>query len=252
MNLARRMARAPRLARFLHVGTAFICGADAPPIVAEDDYPRPDVWHLAEYTRSKAECESQLAAMTLPWVIARPSIVVGHTQLGCRPSASIFWYYRALDLLRCIPVPPDRRKDILPVDYVAEALILLLFKPDLVHRRYHVSAGESSSVTWREMAATFARCRAQPMAEPYRVVDFPTIVRERGRLAALLGPGDEGRLLSALELYYRFSASGVEVFDNRRLLGEGMLPPPRFTAYLPVCAALPPGRSVYEQMCEDD
>jgi hypothetical protein len=30
-----------------------------------------------------------------PLIVARPSIVVGHTRLGCRPSASIFWYYRS-------------------------------------------------------------------------------------------------------------------------------------------------------------
>src|SRR5439155_18127967 len=120
LALAHRMRRVPGLVRFLHVGTAFICGANPPCTVYEDDYPRPEVRHLVEYTSSKAEAELLLeqTAPELPLVVARPSVVVGHSRLGCLPSASIFWYYRAVDLLRRVPVPLDTRKDIVPVDYV--------------------------------------------------------------------------------------------------------------------------------------
>jgi nucleoside-diphosphate-sugar epimerase len=253
LALAHRMRRVPGLERFLYVGTAYICGVNPPRVVREDDYPRFDVRHLVEYTASKAECEMLLeqTAPELPLVIARPSVVVGHTRLGCLPSASIFWYYRSLDLLRRVPVPLQAQKDIVPVDYTAEALALLLLKPALHYRRYHVSAGESASVSWQEMAAAFAACHGERAGEPYRVVDFATLVRERGRLRGLLGPGDEERLLQTLGLYFRFSTSGVGVFDNHRLLGEGMPAPPRFTRYLRTCATLPPGRSVYEQMLDD-
>jgi nucleoside-diphosphate-sugar epimerase/glutathionylspermidine synthase len=251
--LARRMRQAPRLVRFLHVGTAYICGAGPPSLVHEDDYPAPTVRHLVEYTRSKAECEQLLASSVpeLPLVIARPSVVVGHTRLGCRPSASIFWYYRTVDLLRRVPAPLDAYKDIVPVDYVAEALLFLLFREPLRWRRYHISAGESAGVTWREMAAVFARYHGERSEDPYEVADFPTLVRERARLRRLLGPGDEDLLLRALEPFFLLSASGAEMFDNRRLLAEGMRPPPRFTEYMPACITQPAGRSVYEQILHD-
>src|SRR5262245_47563702 len=254
LALAHRMRRAGRLERYLHVGTAYLCGANPPPFVREDDYPRPDLRHLVEYTASKAEAEMLLerTAPVLPLVVARPSVVVGHTQLGCEPSASIFWYYRTLDLLRRVPVPLSTRKDIVPVDYVADALLLLLFRPSLRYQRYHISAGKVSAVSWSEMAEGFARCYGDRPGSPDRVADFGTLVRERGRLRELLGSGDEDRLLAALELYFRFSACGAEVFDNERLLGEGMPLPPRFTDYLATCAARPPDRSVYEQMLDDE
>src|SRR5262249_20415268 len=93
LALAHRMRGAPGLVRFLHVGTAYLCGADPPRVVPEDDYPRPGIRHLAEYTSSKAECEMLLERLApeLPLVVARPSVVVGHTRLGCLPSSSIFW-----------------------------------------------------------------------------------------------------------------------------------------------------------------
>jgi nucleoside-diphosphate-sugar epimerase len=254
MTLAHRMRRVSRLARFLYVGTGYICGVDPPPLVREDDYPRPDVQHFVEYTASKADCEMLLenTAPERPLVVVRPSVVIGHTQLGCRSSASIFWFYCTLDLLRRTTFPMDTRDDVAPVDDVADALIQLLFKPALQHRRYHISAGEVSAVSWHEIAAEFARCHGERPDNPYRQVDFPTIVAERGRLRELLGLGDEDRLLMALELYLRFSQTGTVIFDNRRLLDEGMPRPPKFVDYLAKSATMPPNQSVYEQMAADD
>jgi nucleoside-diphosphate-sugar epimerase len=253
LNLATRLQRTGTLVRFLHVGTAFICGANAPSIVHEDDYPRPDVQHLVEYTRSKAQAEMLLEQMAprLPLVVARPSIVVGHSRFGCRPSSSIFWYYRAVDLLRRVRVPLAVRKDIVPVDYVASALIHLLFRPELRYSRYHISAGETASVSWQEMATIFAHYHGAFPERPYRIVSHAELAREWGDLKRRLGPGDDGRLLQALEPFFRLSASGAEIFDNRRLLEEGFPAPPRFTHYLPICIETSSNRSLYDQLRDD-
>ncbi len=93
--LAQQFCGARKLARFLYVSTGYRCGALEHAVVREDDASSPR--HVVEYTRTKAEAEATLQAMSdLPLVIARPSIVVGHTRLGVGPSASLFWYYRAL------------------------------------------------------------------------------------------------------------------------------------------------------------
>ena len=253
LTLAHRMRRVPGLRRFLYVGTAYICGENSERVVREDMYPRLRARHFTEYTSSKAECEMLLDATApeLPLVVARPSVVVGHTRLGCLPSASIFWFYRACDLLRRLTCPLESKDDVVPVDWVADALLLLLFKPDLKHRRYHVSAGEASSATWQEIAALFAQCYGERPENPYQVVEIPTIERERGRLRELLGPGDEDHLLAALRIYYRFMEINAEIFDNTRLLEEGMPPAPKLTSYLQRCATQPADRSVYQQMLDD-
>lgn len=253
LTLAHRLRRAPALERFLYVGTAYLCGAEPPRVVHEDDYPQPCLRHLVEYTNSKAECEMLLenTAPELPLVVARPSVVVGHTRLGVRPSASIWWFYRTVALLQRTTFPLDSLDDVVPVDYVAEALLLLLFKADLRYRRYHLSTGAGSAVSWHEIAAAFGDCGILTDGT-WRAVDFATIRAERGRMAACLGPGDESHMLDALEIYYRFGALNVEVFDNGRLLEEGIPPPPRFTDYLGLCASTSAGRSVYEQMRDDE
>jgi thioester reductase-like protein len=250
MTLAHRMRRARKLLRFLHVGTAFSCG-DVPSgtTLSEDDYPTSEARHLVEYTRSKAEAEMLLqdTAPELALVVARPSIVIGHSRLGCAPSASLFWFYRAADLLRRAAAPLDMRDDIVPVDYAAQALDTLLFKESLAHRCYHVSAG-ASGCTWHEISAAFDRHHGARPDDPYRVIEANALELERDRMPSRLGPGDEDRMLMALRLYYRFPTL---TFDNTRLLAEGVCAPPRFVDYLDLCMTRPGGRSVYDQMTDD-
>lgn len=250
LTLAHRMRRVPGLQRYLHVGTAFSCGVLTHGTHVDEDASGEGQRHVVEYTRSKAEAETLLVqtAPELPLVIARPSVVVGHTQLGCSASASLFWFYRVADLLRRVAWSLDTREDVVPQDYVAAALVHLLFKPRLAHVRYHISAGNSGS-TWHDLANAFARHHGARPDEPYVVTDIETIAAERARLVSRLGEGDEERLLMALRLYFGFPTL---TFDNRRLLDEGMPPPPPFADYLDACMTRPQAGSVYEQMKADD
>ena len=77
LSLAKAM-RGRSIERYIHTGTATICGAHDAGVVYEDESPSPHTKHLVAYTRSKAEAERQLAARyaDLPILVARPSIVV--------------------------------------------------------------------------------------------------------------------------------------------------------------------------------
>jgi thioester reductase-like protein len=251
--LFNRLYHAPQLRRILYVGTAHICGIGPGELVFEDDFPRANVNHAVEYTRSKAECELWMRrkASRLPIVVARPSTVVGHTQLGCVPSASIYWYYRLVDRLGLISSSTQSLKDIVPVDYVAQALAALLFKPNLAHAIYHVSAGQHAAVRWRDMQAAFAQCDGRELGPPYRTATVEEILTCRESIAAIVGEENLDFAIRALEPFLRLSASGVQVFDNARLLAEGVKSPPRFTDYLHACISQQDRRSLFAQLCDD-
>jgi nucleoside-diphosphate-sugar epimerase len=253
LALAHRFRRCGGLQRFLHVGTAYICGDHSSRVIFEDDAPNDRVNYAVEYTRSKAEAEALLAATApeLPLLIARPSVVVGHTRLGCGPSGSLFWLYRAADLLRRYLQPLTALEDVVPVDYVARALCALAFATSPKHRVYHVSAGLGSSVSAAELSAAFDAHHGHRPDDPIEVTDIDRLWRERDRLARYLGPGDEERFLQTLEIYFRFCRLTAEVFDNTRLLAEGIPAPPPFTSYLGRCVESSRDRSVYEQMRDD-
>jgi nucleoside-diphosphate-sugar epimerase len=211
------------------VSTAYRCGVIDAQAVGEDV--EPSDTHIAEYTRTKSEAEKVLAGLDLPLVIARPSIVVGHTELGVAPSASLYWYYWALALAGITPFPTSRRRDIVPVDWVASTLARLLFKPDLRASCYHLSSGDVSSVAWSAVHDTFARFGLA--APTTRAVDPTTFGSHHAW--SLLALGRRTRL--ALQACARFSAVPIEVFSNTRLLTEGIEAPPSFESYLPRCIA---------------
>lgn len=242
--------RLPRLERLVQVGTAMSCGPGAATPVAESWESADERAHFVGYTASKAALERrahrELADPRL--VFARPSIVIGHTALGCRPSGSLFWIFRVARALGGFTCALGDRIDVVPVDYCAHALVHLAFKERLEHRLYHVSAGDRASCSYGEIDRAYAAALAlEPLGEAYRMYAPRELAREAVRRAALLGI-DEPRLAArALTLYGAF-ASLDYAFDNARLLGEGVPPPPRFSRYLAACALSSEGVSITEQM----
>jgi long-chain acyl-CoA synthetase len=135
-------AAMPRLKRFVHVSTAYVAGDTEGPF-GEDDLERGQRFRNS-YEQSKFDAERAVAERrdALPLVVARPSIVVGDRSSGWTPAFNvIYWPLRAFarGLLDELPVDPDGLIDIVPVDYVADALVYLLDHPEIDGRLNLVS-----------------------------------------------------------------------------------------------------------------
>jgi len=243
--------RAP-LKRFLYVGTAMVCGAQAPNPVPEDYVPEGIPVDLVEYTVSKREAERALRRdfPDLPLVIARPSIVVGHTRLGCVPSGSIFWVFRMAIGLGVFPCAFDEKIDVVPVDFVADALLELVSKPQLNWDQYHLTAGTGSASSFREIDNAMATALGRPPLDGYRQVPYEEIVTMKHDFERLLGPCNHRAILRSIEIYGAFSSLGL-LFNNGRLLDEGIAPPPSFESYAGLCAVTSVGHTIAEQMMVD-
>lgn len=250
---AQVLSRSPRLKRFLHVGTAMCCGPQRESPISESwEFPEAEQ-QLVDYTASKAEIEQRMrqALPTLPLVVARPSIVVGHRSLGCQASGSIFWVFRMGFALESFTCGLDEQIDVIPVDYCAEALIGLTLKPALGHDLYHISAGHGSACTFAEIDEAFALANgAQPVGERYRKVDPDDLKSLASSFETRIGPANPRLVLRALRLYSGFADLNY-LFDNSRLLDEGIAVPPRFTDYLDVCVKSSSGVSIATQMQAD-
>jgi len=117
----------PRLRRMVHVSTAYVGGRHRGSFGEQDL----DVGQefRNSYEQSKFEAELEVMASDLPLVIARPSIVVGDRQSGWTPAFNvIYWPLRAFarGMLDEVPANPEGIVDVVPVDYVADALEHLL------------------------------------------------------------------------------------------------------------------------------
>jgi nucleoside-diphosphate-sugar epimerase len=245
--------RRAKLERFLQVGTAMSCGPDVTSPVVETWDSRADAEeHLVPYTASKLAIEEKLRAELpgLPLVVARPSIIVGHTELGCAPSGSIFWVFRMAHALKQFTCDLKECIDVVPVDYCAHVIIALTFKPDLKHDLYHVSsAGESCRFDEIDVAYAHA-AGLSPMGASYRKIAVEDLAGLAGQCEEQLGIINRRLLVRALKLYGAFAELHF-VFDNRRLLEEGLLPPTRLVDYIAHCVATSAEIGIQEQMAFD-
>jgi nucleoside-diphosphate-sugar epimerase len=255
-NLAQLVRGRPGLQRFCFIGTAMACGAEAEVsngLVSElEQLPVCDA-HLVPYTRSKALAERLLREEfpDLPVVMLRPSIIVGDTRHGCSASQSIFWVFQVAQMLGAFTVDLDARVDVVPVDWCARAILDLATRPVLRHRVYHLSAGQDSCATFREIDLALARARGiEPMGESYRRVgheDLRQLLPKMRKFA----PGCNDRLLMrALRLYGGFAALSY-VFSNLHTTSEGIAPAPRFPDYIGLCHDSARDVPISEQMAWD-
>lgn len=247
---AQRMMKSPKLKRFLHVGTAMACGTNHQSPINESWNLAPEEDHLVPYTASKAEIEQKIRneLPELPFVVARPSIVVGHTRFGCKPSGSIFWVLRMVQMLGKFTCGLEEKIDIIPVDYCADALVELALKESLAYDLYHISAGVENSCTVEEIDIPMAKARGvEPCRTHYQKVSQDEIMELADEFKERIGPCNKRLVLQALRLYGGFAELNY-VFDNERLLAEGIAQPPRFSSYVGLCVKTSENISIPEQM----
>lgn len=241
------------LKRWIQVGTAMSCGPGLDSPVSESwELGLDSKAHLVPYTRSKIAVEVALRDLpNFPLVVARPSIVVGHTQLGCAPSSSIFWVFRMAFALERFTCAATDYIDIIPVDWCAQVLSDLCLKPQLQHDLYHVSAGEASSNRFSEVDNAFAHAQGtQPILDLYQQVAVKDLRSLVPLFEEKLGKVNRILILQALTLYGAFAKLNY-VFGNQRLLQEGFAPAPSFDSYIKACVDSSVHVSIVEQMAYD-
>jgi long-chain acyl-CoA synthetase len=148
LDLARRARAEGALERFVHVSTAYVAG-DADGVFAEADR---DVGQRFRntYERTKLEAELALAGALdeLGGVIVRPSIVVGERASGWTSAFNVIYPpLRALSagFVEVVPGRPEGIVDIVPVDYVADAIAHLLLRRTDVGGTLHLVAGRHAT-----------------------------------------------------------------------------------------------------------
>src|SRR5579862_508469 len=228
IQFARRAREDHGLRRFSHVSTVAVAGHRANEVVEEDssiDWNRSD---YDPYARTKKFCEHMIRQL-LPGVqrtIFRPSIVLGDSR---RPETNQFDMVRAFVFLAGLPVLPFRpsdKIDIVPVDYVADAIVTLHLKPNPAHEIYHLSSGTSSE-TFSELTGALAKAQGKrgPMFMPSLEGPSSKMVNSLARRA-----GKIGGLATLLKVFLPYLVWNT-VFDNRRVVEETGRKPAPFSQY---------------------
>ncbi|MGC2321149.1 MAG: SDR family oxidoreductase [Terriglobales bacterium] len=227
-----KLAQAARddhgLRRFSHVSTVAVAGHRFNEVVQEDDAVQWDRSDYDPYARTKKFCEHMIRELLpdVPRTIFRPSIVLGDSR---HAETTQFDMVRAFVFLAGLPVLPfraDDKVDIVPVNYVADAVVALHQKPRPDHEIYHLSSGTQSQ-TYRELTEALNRARGKrspvfvsSLEKPFRAA-VNWLSNRQGAL---------GRGASLMKVFLPYLVWNT-VFDNRRVVHELGVAPAPFSAY---------------------
>ncbi|MBI2817440.1 MAG: SDR family oxidoreductase [Acidobacteria bacterium] len=228
VQLASRARDHHGLRRFSHVSTVAVAGHRKNEVVQEDqaiDWNRSD---YDPYARTKKFCEHMIRELLadVPRTIFRPSIVLGDSQRG---ETTQFDMVRAFVFLAALPVLPFRptdRIDIVPVDFVADAVVTLHEKEEPQHDIYHLSSGTRSQ-TFQELTDNLAAIQRKP-----KRIYLPSAEAPFTALANSLANtrGAVGHVASLLKVFIPYLVWNT-VFDNTRVVSELRRVPAPFSDY---------------------
>jgi thioester reductase-like protein len=228
IQLARRAHDTHGLRRFSEVSTVAVAGRRNNELVTEDgaiDWDRSD---YDPYARTKKFGEHMVRELLpdVPHTIFRPSIVLGDSR---RPETTQFDMVKAFVFLGSLPVLPFHPEDcvdIVPVDYVADAIVTLHQRPGTEHEIYHLSSGVNSQ-SFRELTAALAEARGKmrPLFWPELQGPFRGIVERLSRRRDNLGYA-----ASLLKVFLPYLIWNT-VFDNTRVVTELGRSPAPFSSY---------------------
>jgi nucleoside-diphosphate-sugar epimerase len=161
------------LARYAHVSTAYVAGTHGGPFTERDL----DVGQRFNntYEQTKFEAEQLVRSHTaLPFMILRPSIVVGDRRSGWTAAFNVlYWPLRAFSrgMFTAVPAIPSAPVDVVSIDYVADAIHELCETRGVVGETYHLTAGKNAS-TMGEIAEAASRYFRRPLPKVLPPAEF--------------------------------------------------------------------------------
>ncbi|MGD6808836.1 MAG: SDR family oxidoreductase [Candidatus Bathyarchaeia archaeon] len=142
------------LDRFSHVSTAYVAGRRGG-VIAETDL-SDKLGFSSLYEQTKYESEQLLAKVKedLPVSVFRPSLIVGDSKTGAVKTFNTVYYMLKQYLtghLRFVPASAGLKLNLVPVDYVADAVTSLTFNPAAEGLTFHLTASTEKTPTAKEL-----------------------------------------------------------------------------------------------------
>jgi thioester reductase-like protein len=149
-NILSLASECRKLQRLDYVGTAYVAGNREGRIREEESDAGQEFRNSYEQSKLEAEVKVREAMNELPIAIQRPSIVICDSRTGRASNHNGF--YRALRAyltgkLTALPGHADSLLDLVPVNYVTEAMFRIAHNPASIGRCYHLAAGAAHQVT---------------------------------------------------------------------------------------------------------
>jgi thioester reductase-like protein len=189
------------------------------------------------YEQSKNESERIVRDHfdRIPCTVFRPSIIIGDSRTGKTSTFNVIYIPLRLvqkGLLTYVPGTPDTLMDLVPIDWVDDAMVHILSKPESVSGVFHITAGPQRAARLDEVvvAAVNYFDTHTPLKRPRRM-EFISKEEYEQRRAAMRGREDA--LMSQLDTLLPYVTVN-RLFDSAnadKLLEGSGIEFPRFKDY---------------------
>ncbi|HKF80581.1 MAG TPA: SDR family oxidoreductase [Thermoleophilaceae bacterium] len=214
LELAELVRNTGGLDNFSYISTAYVAGTHGGEF-GEDDFDLGQDFRNP-YERSKFEAERLVRdhADHLPLKIFRPSIIVGEASSGWTDSFNVLYTPLRAFARGHLPFMPARQRapvDVVPVDYVADAVFELSQRPVEHAETYHLVAGPEAT-TVEEIVGLASKELDRPVP---LVVPPPLYRRLLHPLLLWRSDGRRRRALRRMETFFPYFAMRVRYGNER-------------------------------------
>ena len=154
LELARAAHRHHGLQRYAHVSTAYVAGRRTGVVMEDDLGDEHGFSNTYEQTKYEGERLVRASAGDLPLTIFRPGMIVGDSRTGEITTFNTVYVPLRLYLTGRLPVMPCRGNlpvNVVPVDYVADAVSRLTFDARAAGKTFHLTVPPRLLPTAREL-----------------------------------------------------------------------------------------------------
>lgn len=154
LEFARKAHRLHGLTRFSYVSTAYIAGGRKGFVPEDALTGRHGFSNHYEQSKFEAEALVRDAGKELPVSVFRPGMVIGDSKTGAVKTFNTMYFPLRLYLtgkLKFLPVNPSLKVNMVPCDYVAQAIAKLTFDPRAEGLNFHLTLPPVALPTVKEM-----------------------------------------------------------------------------------------------------
>jgi thioester reductase-like protein len=235
LDIARMCLDKGMLQRFVYIGSSSVSGQRGGTIYEEDLEMGQKFFNTYEQSKNESERIVRDRFREVPATVFRPSIIIGDSRTGKTRTFNVIYIPLRLlhkGMLTYVPGTPDTLMDLVPIDWVDDAMVYILSRPESVGQVYHITAGPQRAASLHQVVGNAIEYfdKHTPLKHP-RTIEYVTreeFERRRSRMR-----GREEALMSQLDTLLPY-VSINRLFDSQnadRLLEGSGIKFPLFREY---------------------
>ncbi len=227
LTIAQMCVERGTLERFVYIGTSSVSGRRGGSIYEHELETGQRFFNTYEQSKMESERIVRDHFDRIPCTVFRPSIIIGDSRNGQTSSFNVIYIPLRLlqkGLLTYVPGTPETKLDLVPIDWVSDAMAHILKSTASLGGVYHITAGPERAAKLNEVVIHALEYfdKHTPLKHP-RVMEFVTL-EEFERRRALMS-GREEALMGQLDTLLPY-VSVDRLFDSRQadalLKGSGI------------------------------